>query len=236
LLVDGLPMLDRVSGERIRSEIELILRESDPVPIVERLQQLGVLQQLHPSLVWSQEAATTFENLQRLMQHALWQEALQGQTPASVYFALWMANQAGVARRAMLERLHVRKSTREEVEGLVHLVQILNSFDARVKPSEVERQLRPYGPRPRILLAARAFMQGHPAAELLEQYQAHWRHVRPALDGNDLREMQVSPGPQYGHLLDCLLAARLDGEVSSEGEERALLERLLKDLNDNHPD
>lgn len=229
LIADGLPMLDRVSGERIRHELELALREPDPVPIVERLQELQVLQQLHPNLTWNADAAAKFRNLQGLLEHPRWQNALQDESPASVYFALWMATQPAAVRRAFMERLNVRKSTREEVEGAVKLVEIACAFPRDVKPSQVEQKLRPYSPYPRILLAARAALEGEPAAELVERYQTNWREVSTALDGNDLREMGLKPGPQYSRLLDRLLAARLDGEVASEAEERALLQTLIEE-------
>ncbi len=227
LIADGLPMLDRVSGERIRHELELALREPDPVPIIERLQELQVLQQLHPSLTWNADAAAKFRNLKRLLERPRWQEALQDESPASVYFALWMATQLPSVRRTLMERLNVRKSTREEVEGVVKLVEIMRAFPQDVKPSQVEKQLRPYSPYPRILLAARAALEGEPAAELVERYQTHWQEVHTALDGNDLREMGLKPGPQYSRLLDRLLAARLDGEVANEEEERALVQALI---------
>jgi tRNA nucleotidyltransferase (CCA-adding enzyme) len=53
--------------------------------------------------------------------------------------------------------------------------------------------------------------------------------VETALDGNDLRALGLKPGPRYADLLDRLLAARLDGQVSDEAEERALLSSLLED-------
>lgn len=230
LIADGLPMLDRISGERIRHELELSLREPDPIPVMERLEELDVLGQLHPNLTWNEAAAHNFRRLQELVKEPLWHEALEDESPASVYFALWMAPQVEGVRRALMERLNVRKSTREEVEGVVRVVQILRSFEAGVMPSAVEQALRPFAPYPRILLAARASLDGEDAASLLESYQAQWRHVRTCLDGNDLREMGLKPGPQYARLLDRLLAARLDGEVHDEGEERALLEQLLSAL------
>lgn len=227
LIADGLPMLDRVSGERIRHELELALREPDPIPVFKRLQELGVLEQLHPSLAWTDVAARHFSDLQGLLQRSMWQEALEEASPASVYFALWMATQSEGVRRAMMERLNVRKSTREEVQGVVHVVQLIKSFEPTVQPSAVEHALRPFAPHPRILLAARAALQGDPSASLLESYQSEWRHVRTVLDGNDLREMGLKPGPQYARLLDRLLAARLDGELSNEKDERAYLAQLI---------
>lgn len=232
LLADGLPMLDRVSGERIRHELELALREPDPGPVIARLHQLGILRQLHPHLNWNTQAEEHFGALQTSLQSSEWQEALQEQSPASVYFALWMATQKAAVRPAIMERLHVRKTTREEVEGVVKIVQALEALAPGARPSVVERLLRPYAPHPRILLAARAALHQQPAAALLDQYQSSWRHVRTALDGNDLRRLELKPGPQYARLLDALLAARLDGEVSDEAEERALLQRLLQEQPD----
>ncbi|HZD10489.1 MAG TPA: hypothetical protein VE553_04035, partial [Candidatus Binatia bacterium] len=229
LIADGLPMLERVSGERIRHEIELALREPDPIPVMERLAALGVWRQLNPALHWSATAARHFASLQRLMQHPVWRDALQEQSPASVYFALWMASQGAGVRRALIERLNVRRTTREEVDGAVRVVELVTALEPDPSPSDVERQLRAYAVHPRILLAARAALEGNAGAELLEQYQAEWRHVRTALDGNDLREMGLKPGPQYARLLDCLLAARLDGKVHDEAEERTFLKQLLEE-------
>ena len=45
LIAGDLPMLDRVTGDRIRHEIELALREADPVRVMERLAGLGIMEQ-----------------------------------------------------------------------------------------------------------------------------------------------------------------------------------------------
>ena len=75
----------------------------------------------------------------------------------------------------------------------------------------------------------RTLFDDTPVANWLDAYQREWRSVRSALTGEDLREMGIKPGPQYAVLLDQLLAARLDGDVTDEGDERALLHYLLAD-------
>jgi hypothetical protein len=47
------------------------------------------------------------------------------------------------------------------------------------------------------------------------------------LKGRDLIEMGMSPGPEIGSLLDKLMSARLDGEISDEAGERALVAQVL---------
>jgi tRNA nucleotidyltransferase (CCA-adding enzyme) len=229
LIGDALPMLDRVTGDRIRHEIELALRESAPAPVLERLAELGVLYEIHPELVWDDASAARFEQLQQLIGAPLWRDALAGESPASIYFALWLAPLPEDVREAVMKRLRVRRSTHDEVGGLVNLLQRLAALPAQPLSSEVERALRPYASHPRILLATRAAVAGTPYAALLDRYQREWRHVETALDGNDLRALGLRPGPLYAVLLDELLSARLDGKVGDEEEERALLERLLEE-------
>jgi tRNA nucleotidyltransferase (CCA-adding enzyme) len=168
-----------------------------------------------------------FGRLPELVETALWQSALEGEGKASVYFALWLSPLSAPVREAVIERLHVRKSTREEVEGVVNLVQRLHGLPPAPRPSAVEQAVRPYAEQPRILLAARAALGETETGDLLDRYQAEWRDVETALDGNDLRALGLPPGPRYADLLDRLLAARLDGEVEDEAGERALLQELL---------
>lgn len=227
LIADALPMLERVTGQRIKHEFELALQEEDPGAVMERLAGLGVLGELHPGLSWRSETARAFRRLPALLASSLWEDALQGESMASVYFALWLAPLSATVREAVMERLHVRKSTREEVEGVVDLVRRLTALPPAPRPSQVERAIRPYADRLRILLAARAALGETDAGELLDRYQAEWRHVDTVLDGNDLRARGLPPGPRYADLLERLLSARLDGEVTDEAGERALLAQLL---------
>ncbi|MHB9034942.1 MAG: CBS domain-containing protein, partial [Anaerolineae bacterium] len=50
LIDDAVELLDHVTGERLRHEIDLTLAEAQPEKVFERLEQLGALQHLHPRL------------------------------------------------------------------------------------------------------------------------------------------------------------------------------------------
>ena len=227
LMADGLAMLERVTGDRIRHEIELALQEASPVPVMQRLAELGVMAQIHPNLTWETAMADAFCRLDGLLADALWHEALQNQSPLPAYFAIWLLPLPGPAQQAVMTRLKVRKTTRDEVLGAGALWLALQAFPAGARPSQVAKAVRPYAPRPRILLAVRAVVGSSPAGLFLDQYWQNWRHISTYLSGHDLRQMGLRPGPQFALLLDQLLAARLDGEISDEAGERALLARLL---------
>jgi tRNA nucleotidyltransferase (CCA-adding enzyme) len=227
LIEDALPLLDRVSGARIRHEIELTLQESDPAAALSRLAELDVLEHIYEGLVWLPETAVFFQRVPQFWQESPWADWLADETPLFTYFALWLAVLPQVDQRGAMKRLRVRKATKTDVLACGRLRREWVTLSADLKPSEVVQLMRPFPVR--VLLVGRILLASSPAAHLIERYLQEWRGVKTAVTGHDLREMGLKSGPQYGILLDKLLAARLDGAVNSEAEERALLNQLLKE-------
>ena len=51
--------------------------------------------------------------------------------------------------------------------------------------------------------------------------------MTPGLDGHDLRARGLPPGPIYRHILEALRDAWLDGKITTEEEEAAMLDQLI---------
>jgi len=98
---------------------------------------------------------------------------------------------------------------------------------AALGPRGREAQLadaRPARPSEAVALAA-----GHSPIELvlaraggaewLDHYAEEWRDVALEIDGDDLIEAGLAPGPALGHGLEEALRRKLDGEISGRDEE-----------------
>lgn len=225
LIDNALPMLSRVTGQRIRHELELSLREADPLRVMERLSELNIMAHIQPGLTWTPEAAVFYERATAYRADPLWADALLANSLEFLYFALWLEPLPVAVQQATARRLRVRRTTSDDVLAVRRLVDQLLGLAASPSPSEVSIICRDLPSR--VLLAARIVLDGEPQATLLDAYYSDWRHVKTELSGDDLREMGLQPGPIYARLLDTLLAARLDGHVASEAGERALLAELL---------
>lgn len=225
LIGNALPLLDRVSGARLRHEIELAFRESNPILVMARLAQLNILPHLHPGLRWTDEMASAFTRLRPLLRDPNWQDAHADESPAFLYFALWLTPLPADVQSATMKRLRVRKTTRDDIESGSRLLATLQAIPKEATPSHIEKALRPY--HLRMLLVARAWLTDSRIIAILEQYVKSWRHIKTAVTGADLRAAGLKPSPQFTILLDQLRAARLDGQVTSEAQEQALLARLL---------
>jgi tRNA nucleotidyltransferase (CCA-adding enzyme) len=90
-----------------------------------------------------------------------------------------------------------------------------------LRPSEVVGALRglPLEMFPLLL----ALCPGSEVHQHIQHYLTTWRHIRPDLTGADLKRLGVPQGPQIGRLLTHVLAAKLDGEVSTREAEEALV-------------
>jgi tRNA nucleotidyltransferase (CCA-adding enzyme) len=228
LLTAALPMLDRVTGDRIRNELEMCLREARRAAIMRRLAEFGVLAQIHPGLSWHKQADECFRRADEALTDRLWEGVLGDESPAFVYFALLLLPLTETVQVEILSRLKVRKTTRDDVLVVKDLMSALAQVPLEAKPSQVVQVLRAYPPRV-LLTAVAAVGPNSPKGKLIDQYQREWRDVRPELNGNDLLEMGLEAGPQIGRLLDRVLATRLDGEVRDKAGERALIDRLIEE-------
>jgi len=72
LIKNALPMLSRVTGERVRHELLLILGEDEPERALRRLDELGVLAQIHAHLAIDEETARLFAGLRHEVATGRW--------------------------------------------------------------------------------------------------------------------------------------------------------------------
>jgi tRNA nucleotidyltransferase (CCA-adding enzyme) len=228
LLRNSADLIAQVTGSRIRHEFELALAESNRIAVMERLDALGILQHVCNGLVWREESAEYFRRLPQILADPMWQAALGDESAVPAYFFLWLAPLPHDVQQAALKRLRARKTTATDVHSLNQLCAALAQLPADSRPSQIEQLLRPFAERPRALLAVRTLFDGTPVGDHLDAYQREWRHVETALNGNDLRQAGLKPGPEFATVLDLLLAARLDNAITDEAGERALLDAYLK--------
>jgi tRNA nucleotidyltransferase (CCA-adding enzyme) len=65
--------------------------------------------------------------------------------------------------------------------------------------------------------------------ERLWYYETELRYIQPAVDGEYLKDLGLKPSPLFSRLLGAVRDARLDGEVQTEEEEKALIAHLLEE-------
>jgi tRNA nucleotidyltransferase (CCA-adding enzyme) len=212
LLKRDIPMLDTISGDRIRHELELIFKEKQPELAIKRLGELGVLAKINSFLKGDGWIAEKFDKARRLKKPS--------QLP-SLYFCLLIYSFSERDIEQFLARLNIPAKLSRTMRDTLRLKTSLSLLDnPYLKPSEIYYRLREYEP---LAIQANALASESPTVHrYLQLFLTKLRYVRTALDGEELKRLGISAGPEMGNVIQILHKAKLDGEVRTKADEKKL--------------
>jgi tRNA nucleotidyltransferase (CCA-adding enzyme) len=229
LMDEAKPMLEKLSPERARHELDLILDESNWFKMLTRLSDLGLLKAIHTDL---SPPNTEFE-LPPDEKIAAYQTSSILPPKRTLIWLLWLSPATFATIKALSRRLRFPAALTKLLLAASNLRTDLPSLKSS-KPSGWVDRLEDV---PEFAVYALSLSAEGKAKEALLDYLETWRYIKPKTTGHDLKELGLSPGPEYKNILGRLRDAWLDGDVKSEKEEIDLLEKLLSsfDLNKLKP-
>ena len=207
LLRQNLSMLGTISGDRIRHELELILKEYRPEDPLERAAELGLLQRVHPSLKGNGWLRNKYQ-----------QARLVSTPPLTLHFALLTYRFSNEEIEDFIARLRIPGKTASVIRDTSRLKEKLPSLGvSELLPSSIYHLLQGYSPT--SVLACAIASDPVIVRQRLHLYLNKLRYVKTSLDGEALQQMGMRPGPHLGEMLRTLHEARLDGRVKAKEEE-----------------
>jgi tRNA nucleotidyltransferase (CCA-adding enzyme) len=235
LLRAALDLLDRVSGERIYHELHYIFREVEPEHALLRLDELGVLRQIHPDLCADDWVARRFAEMRTGLDDTPWAGI---QPTDSHYLGLLTFRLSEKSLDEIIIRLRIRTEDASSLRQVQTIKSLLPQLQQPRQPSQLHRLLEPLISDTLLIgwLACAEYPEGveypegknETARAQLAQFQRELRGVEPIIDGHYLRhQFNLKPGPVYRQILGHLRAARLDGQVITLADEHALAEQWL---------
>ncbi len=222
-------MLDKISGQRLREEILILLREKRPLPAIRQLDRLEVLTSLSPELKVTSELSgllkRTYLHLQR------W-----GARWARASVDSWMVHLVGLfsvlspeERDKLADRLSLHRKARQCLQQACRAEgEVLSSLETERRPpnSELYRLLHPFMPEVLIYLMARS--KSRSVGRRILHYWGRLREVTLEIGGEDLKAMGLAQGAIYNRILDQVLMAKLDRQLQGRSQELNLAAKLAE--------
>ncbi len=205
-------ILDTISADRLRRELELMLKEEHPHMPLCRAEELGVLAAVYGPL------GDDF-TVKLLANHGSELEPL-------VYLAALTYPFTLEKGEAFIHRLNMPNRWARVVRDTVSLREKEPIIEKKgSSPSDLYQILD--GLAPASLRAGSILATSPVVRERLNDYLGRLRHVRPVLNGRDVVSLGVPEGPIVGEVLRELRRARLEGKVSTRRDEIELARELL---------
>ncbi|MCH7713000.1 MAG: CCA tRNA nucleotidyltransferase [Chloroflexi bacterium] len=209
-----------LSPDRLRHEVERILEEENPRMALARCVDLGVLQAVHPAL-------NDLDKLERLSVGA-------GSEPESppgkpmVYLAALVSDLSAQEGEELIGRLNMPEGWRRTVRDSIRLRGMVDELnDDSLSPSGLVHLLEDVSVE--AVTALELTSVDTVVKQGVHRFLTELRFVEPGLDGRDLLQLGVPPGPLLGRILSRLRDDVLDGRAATDAGRRRLVRRLVKD-------
>jgi len=206
--------LRNIPGQRIFHEMRQILQEEDPVRCLERLQELKVLEAIHPDLIFDERMREEFTSVQETL---LWFRLLYTHEKIRVWFLYFLVltetmntptvRTLGDAFGLRGEDSEILLCSREKVREIMKKL----ALSPEVLPS-LAVDILEEASLEEILYAMSRSRPGN-FKKIFSTYITTWRNYRPPVSGHDLLAIGFSQDRKLGDCLKEIRARGLNGEI-----------------------
>ncbi len=226
LLLEAKELLKRVSGDRIRHEFDRIFEEEKAAQMLDRLNELTILETIHPHLLWNEELTRLMKSMPCKDAPPEWNidgDGIGVSLEMALCYALWLMH--APVGSDVCTRMRLVSGLTDIIHQASELKEKLGDLDG-CSASEATGIL---GRISNLAIYAVYLNTKEPKMKgILSRYLSSWQHVEANITGKHLQEVGLAPGPRYAEILTRLRNAWLDGEISSKKEERGYLKELLE--------
>jgi len=221
-------LLAKLSGPRIRIELEIDFKERFPLKIAGRSLELGIWEALFPGLRVGKPTLNKFGRLQKFLPRA--QQAgvsFKGMEWLAYMAALLSDSPSGVQSSAM-DRLYFTPHERETITACLTAPATVEQFTGSqktLKNSEVYIFLKKYGLV--SLLYCLAAVKRRQTRRWIVRHVLSFIPTKRELTGGDMIKMGYKPGRWLGETLEAIKLERMDGNIKSREDELRYLDDSL---------
>jgi len=234
LLLEAKELLKRVSGDRIRHEFDRIFEEENVAQMLDRLDELTILQTIHPHLIWNKDLKNLMKTMPCKETPPEWDIDKDGigiSFEMALCYSLWLTN--APVGSDVSKRLRLVSGLAGTIRQASELREKLNELDG-LPASEVTAIL---GRISNLAIYSVYMNEKKPKLKgILSHYLSSWQHVESNITGKHLQEIGLAPGPRYSEILSELRNAWLDEKITTKTEEKIYLNDLLEAGEENSPD
>lgn len=219
-----LKMVRKVGGVRIFNELKHILSEAQILPALERLNQFGLLEIIDPRILFDADVKKMLKAADQVIN---WYELLYTGTPCQrwLIFLLCLLDGLPVGGLRKVSRWFAMRPDEKMVvvDELPQMVRLARKLSRLLRHqhqpanSELYHWFSPFTMESLLYLMARS--EQEQVRQWISLYMTDLRRAKVLIDGHDLVQLGLSPGPQFQRIFRNLLDGHLDGDITTRADE-----------------
>jgi tRNA nucleotidyltransferase (CCA-adding enzyme) len=224
-----LKMLEKVSPQRLRDELILMLSEPHPKKAVMRLQKLYRIRFIHPGLEVTRAAFKIFDSIDSEI--AWFKKNFQRRRKLDtwiIYFMGLVSNLNFVSVKSILKKLVLRQGEEKRILGYAkNNSKIAAGLSVKdIRPAKIFEILEPLSYEAIIML--RAQYANCNLLKYTSDFLNKYNGVRLSITGHDLQSLGILPGPEYREILAKVFKNKLNGLAKDKKQELKLARDFKK--------
>lgn len=218
--------VDAVVCHRIFAEFKLILKEPEPLQIINRMNELSLLKFIHPDIQLTREIQSLLEEIREVI---VWYHLLYLEEPFEPWKIYWYGLASSLDADAfdrLTRDMGITQKTPHMRGGGERLLEALFKFDGA--NSQLHALLLPFDTETLLYLMARA--GNEKMKRLISFYFTRLKGTTTLIGGKDLLRMGLPAGPVFKKIFDSLLEARLNNLTKTRDDEIRFVKETYGDL------
>jgi tRNA nucleotidyltransferase (CCA-adding enzyme) len=226
-----LKMFEKVSGERLRNEITLLLSEKEPLKYLLRMEQLDQLRFIHPKIKLTTQIKNIFRRIDknyRLVKKFFPDKEIEKWL---IYFATLIRDIKLSEREKLCQKFILSRNQTQKI--LIYKRKLDVSLKILKKnnlaPSQIYAVLNLLPVEVITLILSN--QDNLKIRQNVFLFLSKIRKVKLSISGGDLKNFNILPGPIFKKILDKILWLKIDGKIKNKKEELFQAQKLARELN-----
>ena len=218
-----------LSGQRVFTELRLILQEENPATAIKRLADYNLLQIIHPSIKFTKELLLLLNSVKNVLS---WYDLLFFEE----YYMRWAVFFAAILHKSdekesedICTRLELTPQLKKNFTYEKHKADRCLSWlkqNINLKNSTLYKKLTGFKTELILYMMAAAEYEG--VKKNISSYFTHLRGTTISITGKDLINLGLTPGPAFKTIMQTVFDAKLNGLLKTKNDELAFVVKHVK--------
>jgi tRNA nucleotidyltransferase (CCA-adding enzyme) len=220
-------LISRIRKNRLSEEFLIILQEKDPVKILKRMDELGILTGIIPNLSLSPILINRFIEVEEFIKH-WYQKYPQENINKSILYLFYLLQFSQLNIRDLNKKIELSKYINTVLGCIKDCKEDTINFLRQefLPPSSIYYHLHDK-PNELLMIILLEKCKDTLVSKRIEKYLTDYKKMIICLSGKDLTDLGMKPGPIYAKILKLIFYLQMNGILDNRTKQLAFLKRLL---------